>query len=72
MGRESSEFKQLVLLQSLGKVDVVEVVEGVDRVAQSLVILLLDEQIVVCVVDGFDVELEARSVTDPQVCTKHI
>ena len=40
------------------EIDVVEVVEAVDRVPQRLVVLLLDEQVVVGVVDGFDVELQ--------------
>ena len=46
-----------MLLKTLRKVDVVEVVEAVDRVAQSFVIFLFEQQVVVCVVNGFEIEL---------------
>jgi len=57
MSGQPPEFKQLVLFQSLGEPDVVEIVEAIDRITESLVVLLLDQQIVVCIVDGLDVEL---------------
>ncbi len=49
-----------MLLKTLRKVDVVEVVEAVDRVAQSFVIFLFDEQVIVCVVNGLEVELRQK------------
>ena len=58
MSRKSSELKQLVLLQSLSEADIVEVIEAVYRVTKSLVVLLLDEQGVVRLVDGLDVQLQ--------------
>ena len=42
------------------EVDAVEVVEAVHRVAQGLIVLLLDQQVVVRIVDGLDVQLEER------------
>ena len=41
----------------MGEADVVEIIEAVDRITQCLVVLFLNEQIVVRVVDGFNVEL---------------
>ena len=46
-----------MLLQSLRKADIVEVVKAVYRVPEGLVVFLLDEQVVVRVVDGLDVQL---------------
>lgn len=40
---KSPKLEQLVFLQTLSETDVVEIIEAVDRVAQGLVILLLDE-----------------------------
>lgn len=59
---QSPELKQFVLFQALSKTDVVEVVEAIDGVAQRLVVLLLDEQIVVRVVDSFDIELTGQKI----------
>ena len=60
MGCKPTELEQLMLLKVPGKLDVVEVVEAVDRITECLVVLLLDEQVVVRVVDGLDVQLEER------------
>ena len=49
-----------MLLELTSQLDVVEVVEAVDGIPQCLVVLLLDEQVVVGIVDGFDVELRGR------------
>ena len=46
-----------MFLQTLSEVDVVEVVEAVDGVAERLVVFLLDEQVVVGIVDSFNVQL---------------
>jgi len=35
----------------------VDVVKAVDRVTKSLVVLLFDSQVIVGIVDGFDIEL---------------
>ncbi len=46
-------------LQTLCKFDVLEVVETVDGIPQRFVILLLDQQVVICFIDGLDVELQS-------------
>jgi hypothetical protein len=51
---QPSEFEQFVM--SFGKVNIVEVVEAVDRVAKSLVVLF-DEEIIISAIDGSDVKL---------------
>ncbi len=48
-----------MFLQSPGKRDIVEVVKAVNRVPQCLVIFFFNEQIVVCVVDRVDIELQS-------------
>ena len=57
MGRQSPELEELVLLQPLRKVDVIEVVEAVDRVSQGLEVLFFDQKIVIRIVDGRNVQL---------------
>ena len=57
MSSKTAEFEQLVLFKLTGKLDVVEVVEAVDRVAQGLVVLLFNEQVVVGIVHCLDIEL---------------
>lgn len=54
---QSPEFEQLVLFQSRCQLEVIKVVKVIDRISQGLVILLLDQQIVVCVIDSFNVVL---------------
>jgi hypothetical protein len=49
------ELQQVVLLQSRSQLEVVKVVKVIDRIPQGLVILLLDQQIVVSVVDSFNI-----------------
>lgn len=51
------EFEQSVLLELLGEGDIVEVIEAVDRIPKGVVIFFLDQKSVVCIVDGFDVQL---------------
>ncbi len=51
------ELEQLVLLQPPGQLEVVKVIKVVDRIPQSLVILLLDQQVIVRIVDSLDVVL---------------
>ena len=46
------------MLETLGKGDVVEVVEAIYRVAEGLVVLFLNKERVVRLVDSSDVELE--------------
>ena len=58
MGSQPAELEKRVLLELARQLQVVEVVEAVDRVPQRLVVLLLDEQVVVCIIDSLDVELE--------------
>ena len=58
MGSQPAELEKRVLLELARQLQVVEVVEAVDRVPQRLVVLLLDEQVVVGIVDGLDVELQ--------------
>lgn len=60
MGGKSSELEQCVVLKLLGKADIVEVVEAVDRVTQSVVVFFFDQQSVVRVIDRLDVELRKR------------
>lgn len=54
---KSSELKKLVFLEAFGETDVVEVVEAVDGIAEGLVILFLNQEVIVRIVDSFDVEL---------------
>ena len=58
MSGKSAELEKFVMLKTLGKGDVVEVVEAIYRVTKGLVILFLDEERVVCLVDSSDVKLE--------------
>lgn len=60
MGGQTAELQQVVLLEAGGQIDVVEVIEAVDRMAESLEVLLLDKQIVIRIVDRFDVEVLHR------------
>ena len=46
-----------MLLELLGKGDIVEIVETVDRVPEGVVIFLFDQESVVCIVDSFNVQL---------------
>ena len=57
MSCKPAEFEQCVAFKFFRKRDVVEVVEAVNRVSQSFVIFLLDQQSIVSVVDRLDVEL---------------
>jgi len=41
----------------LGNVNIVKVVEAVDRVTKSLVVLFFNEEVVISIVNGFNVEL---------------
>ena len=43
--------------QSFCKVDIVEVVEAIDSVMKSLVVLFFNEEVIISSVNGFDVEL---------------
>ena len=45
------------MLETLGKGDVVEVVEAIYRVTEGLVVLFLDKERVVCLVDSSYVKL---------------
>ena len=56
-----AEEDDLVLLKAVGEIDSIVVVVGVYRIPQRLVVLLFDEQRVVRLVDGLDVELFTRS-----------
>ena len=60
--REPAELQQPVLLKLASQLNVLEVVEAVDRVAKGLVVLLLDEQGVVRLVDRLDVQLNIQSI----------
>lgn len=62
MSGETSEFKKFMSLEVLRQPDVVEVIEAVDRVTQCLVVFFLNEQLIVGIVDGLDIEL--YSATD--------
>ena len=39
------------------KVDIVEVIKAIDRVTKSLVVLFFNEEVVISIVNGFNVEL---------------
>lgn len=52
--------------QFLGQADGVEVVKAVNRISQCVVVLLLNEQLVVRIVDSFDVELKNRGEMEKQ------
>ncbi len=62
---KSSEFQQFVLLQALREVDIVEVVEAVYRVSESLEVFLLDQEIIVRLIDSLNIELKKLG----QLCT---
>ena len=53
VGGDATELNQLVFLQRLGEGDVVKVIKGVDGGAQTLVVFLIDQQVVESIVDGF-------------------
>jgi hypothetical protein len=46
-----------VTFEAFRKVDIVEAVEAIDRVTKSLVVLCFIEEVVISIVNGFDVEL---------------
>lgn len=66
-----------MLLELASQLEVVEVVETVDGISQCVVVLFLNEQLVVSVVDGFNVKLrksesynqEASEVRGLTCCT---
>ena len=47
-----------MLFKLASQFQVVEVVEAVDRVPKCLVVLFFNEEVVVCIIDCLDVELE--------------
>jgi hypothetical protein len=55
---ETAELEELVLLEAGGETEGVESVVGVDRVAEGLVVLLLDKQVVERLVDCRNVVLQ--------------
>lgn len=57
MSSETSEFEELVFLETLSQSNVVEVVETVYRVTERLVVFLFNKQLVVRFVNGIDIEL---------------
>ena len=62
MSSKSAELEKFVMLKTLGKGDVVEVVEAIYRVTKGLVVLFLNQQIIISFVDSGDVELYRVSV----------
>jgi len=60
MGSQTTELEQRMFLQFTCQLDVFEVVEAVDGVAKGFVVLLLDEQAVVSLIDGLNVQLNGR------------
>jgi hypothetical protein len=58
MGSQTPELQQLVLLQFLSKLNMVEVVEAVNRITQGLVVLFFNQEFIVGAVNGLDVELK--------------
>ena len=58
MSGKSAELEKFVMLETLGKGNVVEVVEAIYRVTEGLVVLFLNKERVVRLVDSSDVELE--------------
>ena len=61
VGRDAAELDELVLLEPLRQAYVVEVIVGVDAVAQALEVLLLDEQVVERLVYGLVVVVLHRA-----------
>ena len=57
-----------MLLKLTRQLDVIEVVETVNGISESLVVFLLDKQIVVRVVDGLNVELSMEQVGHHAMC----
>ena len=53
VGRDAAELDQLVLLEALRQRDVVKVVKRLDGRPHPLVVLLVNEEVVQCLVDGF-------------------
>lgn len=76
MGCQSSEFQKFMLFQPLGEVDIVEIIEAVDRIPQRLVIFFLNEQIVVSIINGLEVKLRLNiSIKDsglPRLEISHV
>ena len=58
MSSKSAELEKFMMLETLGKSNVVEVVEAIYRVTECLVVLFLDKERVVCLVNSSDVKLE--------------
>jgi hypothetical protein len=57
MRGQSTEFKKLMSLEFLRKADVVEIVKAVDGIPKCLVVFFLDEQVIVCIVNGLNIKL---------------
>ena len=56
-----ANHEQFMTFQLFGKTDV-KVVEAVDWVLKSLVILFSNEEVIVSIIDSFDIELSTVSV----------
>jgi len=72
---QSAEFKKLMLLKFLRKADVIEVVKAVDGIPKRLVVFFLDEEVIVCIIDGLDVELigeRFRTKTNARFKDSHV
>ncbi len=74
MSSQSSEFQEIMALQSLGKANVVKVIKAVNRITEGFVIFLLDQEVVVGVIHRLNVELrttfsrgECQYMRDPRV-----
>ena len=74
MSSQSSEFQEIMALQSLGKANVVKVIKAVNRITEGFVIFLLDQEVVVGVIHRLKVELrttfsrgECQYMRDPRV-----
>ena len=49
-------------LQLLGQTNVIEIVEAINRVTKSLIVFFFDEEIIISIVNGFNVELQVGRI----------
>jgi hypothetical protein len=54
---QPAELEQFMLFEFSRQRHSIEVVKAVNRVAESFVVFFVDQQLIVCVVDRFNVEL---------------
>jgi len=57
VGRNPAELDELMLFKALGKLNLVKLLESIDRIAEGEVVLLFDVEAIEGLVDGLDVQV---------------